>query len=107
MKATFTRREHRRANKILSEIEERIRSKVVITIKGGECMAGYHYIRSSGIRKLVKENNKRCGAEFLDELNMHVYDVVCRCVRQFNGHRTTLDRTVLKLVTGEIQTRSK
>ena len=67
-------------------------------------MAQYRFIRSSGIRSLVKEGNKRCGADFLDEINLFVYETVCRCIKQFNGHRHTLDRTVVKLVTGQIKT---
>lgn len=67
-------------------------------------MGTYRYIRSSGIRTLVKDNDKRCGADFLDEMNVLVYDTVLRCIRQFNGHRKTLDRTVVKLVSGKIQT---
>ena len=67
-------------------------------------MGTYRYIRSSGVRNLVKENDKRCGADFLDELNILVYDTVLRCIRQFNGHKKTLDRTVVKMITGKIQT---
>ena len=59
-------------------------------------MTTYRYIRASGIRALVKENHKRCGADFLDELNILVYETVCRAIKQFNGHHTTLDRTVVK-----------
>lgn len=66
-------------------------------------MAGYCYIRASGVRKLAKENGKRCSADFLDELNRFVYETVCRCIEQFNGHRKTLDRTVLKLATKQIK----
>ena len=32
-------------------------------------MAGYRYIRASSIREDVKKAGKRCGSEFLDELN--------------------------------------
>ena len=67
-------------------------------------MATYRYIRASGIRALVREKEKRCGADFLDELNILVHETVCRCVAQFNGHRKTLDRTVVKLITGKIKT---
>ena len=67
-------------------------------------MTGYRYIRASGVRSLVKEHDRRCGADFLDEMNILVYETVCRCVKQFNGHRKTLDRTVVKLITGKIQT---
>lgn len=66
-------------------------------------MATYRYIRSSGIRQLVKEHKKQCGADFMDELNILVYETVCRCIKQFNGHRTRLDRTVVKMATGQIK----
>jgi len=67
-------------------------------------MATYRYIRASGIRALVKENNKRCGADFLNEFDKFIYDKVLAAVKQFNGHRATLDSTVAKLVLGEIKT---
>lgn len=60
-------------------------------------MAIYRYIRTSGIRKLVKEQDKRCGADFLNALDKHVYELVCRCCKTFNGHRKTLDSTLLNL----------
>ena len=66
-------------------------------------MATYRYIRSNGIRNFVKSQNKRCGADFLDELNIFVYETVCRAVRQFNGHKKTLDRMILKIVIGKIK----
>ena len=66
-------------------------------------MTTYRYIRASGIRALVKENHKRCGADFLDELNILVYETVCQCVKLFNGHLKTLDRTQVKVVTGKIK----
>ena len=66
-------------------------------------MATYRYIRSSGIRKLVKDNDKRCGADFLGELDRFVYETVCRCVKQFNGHKKTLDRTVFNFITGGLK----
>lgn len=65
--------------------------------------ATYRYIRSSGIRALVKENNKRCGADFLNELDKFVYEKVLSCCQQFNGHRVTLDSTVAKLVLKQIK----
>ena len=67
-------------------------------------MATYRYIRSSGIRRLVKDNNKSCGADFLNELDCFIYEAVCRAVKQFNGHRKRLDRTVAQLVIGKINT---
>ena len=58
----------------------------------------YHYIRASGIRKLVKDNQKRCGRDFLHTLDTHIYEIVLKCAAQFNGHKTTLDSTVANLM---------
>lgn len=66
-------------------------------------MATYRYIRASGIRALVKENNKRCGADFLNEFDKFVYEKVLAAVKLFNGHRATLDSTVAKTVLGQIK----
>lgn len=70
-------------------------------------MATYRYIRASGVRKLAKENSKRCGADFLSELDRFVYETVCRCIKQFNGHRRTLDSLQVKLATKQIKTGGK
>ena len=67
----------------------------------------YHYIRASGVRKLVKEKDKRCGAEFLDELDRFVYNTVCRCLSVWNGNRKTLDRIVLQMATKQLHTERK
>lgn len=68
-------------------------------MKGGDYMgATYRYIRASGIRKLVKEHNKRCGADFLDVLDRSVYEKVLSCCRAFNGHRKTLDGSLAEFV---------
>lgn len=61
-------------------------------------MATYRYIRASGVRALVKENKKRCGADFLNEFDRFVYEKVLSCCRQFNGHKVILDATVAKLI---------
>lgn len=68
-------------------------------------MATYCYIRAVGVRKLAKDNSKRCSADFLDELNILVYETVCRAVKLFNGHKKTLDRTVAQVVLGKIKTK--
>ena len=65
-------------------------------------MATYRYVRASGIRALVKESNKRCGAAFIGELDRLVYETVCRCCKTFNGHKKTLDATVFNLTKKEI-----
>jgi hypothetical protein len=66
-------------------------------------MATYRYIRASGIRALVKENKKRCGAGFLNEFDKFIYEKILSAVKQFNGHRITLDGTVAKIALGEIK----
>lgn len=68
--------------------------------KGGDgSMSVYRHIRASGVRNLVKDNDKRCGADFLDGLDRFVEKVVRRACGVFNGHKKTLDRTVLNHVT--------
>ena len=77
-------------------------------MRGGEDMGQvYHYIRASGVRKLVKEKGKRCGAEFLDELDRFVFNTVCRCLSVWNGSKKTLDRTVLQMATKQLHTEGK
>lgn len=61
----------------------------------------YRYVRASGVRQLVKDNGKRCGSVFLDTLDRHIYDVVCRCIRQWNGNKKTLDGKVAMFITKE------
>ena len=58
----------------------------------------YRYIRASGVRTLVKENQKRCGRDFLRALDCFVYETVMKSIKQFNGHKTTLDATVANLI---------
>lgn len=58
----------------------------------------YHYIRASGIRKLVKDNQKRCGRDFLHTLDTFIYELTMKCIKQFNGHKATLDSTVAELI---------
>lgn len=60
-------------------------------------MAKYRYIRALGIRELVKENKKRCGADFLHVFDCFIEEKVLDCCKQFNGHKTTLDATVANL----------
>jgi len=67
-------------------------------------MGTYCYIRASGVRELVKESGKRCGSDFLDEINIFVHETISRCIRQHNGSRKTLDRTVAQFITGKIRT---
>ena len=58
----------------------------------------YRYVRASGIRNLVKDNKKRCGSDFLHALDTFIYDTTMKCIRQFNGHKATLDATVANLI---------
>lgn len=67
-------------------------------------MTKYRYVRAVGVRKLVKTYDKRCGADFLHELDCLVHETVCRCCKQWNGSKKTLDRIVVKFVTGGIKT---
>lgn len=57
----------------------------------------YSYIRSSGVRKLVKENGKRCGKSFLQALDRYVYEKILRCLKEHNGNRKTLDEGLVSL----------
>ena len=66
-------------------------------------MATYRYIRASGIRALLKDKEKQCGADFLSEIDAFVYEAVCRAIKLFNGHRKRLDRTVAQAVLGKIK----
>lgn len=59
----------------------------------------YRYVRAKGVRQFVTENGKRCGSDFLDELNRHIYETICRCLNVWNGNKKTLDRSVVKHVT--------
>jgi hypothetical protein len=58
----------------------------------------FKYIRAAGIKALVKENNRRCSVDFMDALNIRVYELVEKCCKQFNGHKRTLDRTIIGLM---------
>ncbi len=66
-------------------------------------MAKFRYARASGIRQLVKENNKRVGTGFLTVLDKHIEEIVQSCCRVFNGHRVTLDETVIERVLKSIK----
>ncbi len=57
----------------------------------------YSYVRSSGVRKLVKENGKRCGSSFLQALDKYIYEKVLRCLKEHNGNRKTLDESLVNL----------
>lgn len=70
-------------------------------------MAGFRYIRASYIREEVKKAGKRCGSEFLDELNRFVYETVCRCLSVWNGNKKTLDRMIVKMATKQLHTERK
>ena len=57
----------------------------------------YAYINASRIKKLVKENKKRCSKDFLTMLDKYIEErVVSACNKIFNGHKKTLNGSLLK-----------
>ena len=60
-------------------------------------MSKYLYIRASEVRKLAKESGKRCGKSFLQTLDNFVKVKVERCCKIFNGHKKTLDESLVNL----------
>ncbi len=62
--------------------------------------SSYNYIRSSGIRKLVKDNGKRCGKDFLGGIDRIVYEMVLRAIKVHNGGKVTLDAATAAYVSG-------
>ncbi len=60
-------------------------------------MPKYLYIRAAGVRSLVKENGKRCGKDFLQALDIFTKVKIEKCCKVFNGHRQTLDDTLVNL----------
>ena len=56
-----------------------------------------NYVKSSNVRKLVREQGKRCGADFLDALDRLVYDRIIGACGVFNGHHKTLSGALLIL----------
>lgn len=62
----------------------------------------YRYVRASGVRRLVKEQGKRSGAGFLNALDKHIYETVCRACKVHNGSKKTLDATVFNFTKKEI-----
>ena len=57
----------------------------------------YSYIRSSGVRQLIKENGKRCGRSFLQALDKYIYEKILRCLKEHNGGQKTLDESLVNL----------
>lgn len=68
-------------------------------------MAKYRFVRTRAVRQLVSEHRKRCGADFLYALDVHIDNTIRRCCAQWNGSKKTLDATVVNLVIGKIRTR--
>ena len=86
-----------------AETEMQIRQRMIQIQEGGEDMAAiYRYVRASGVRRLVKELGKRCGADFLNMVDRHVYATVCRACAVHNGSKKTLDSTVFNFTKKEI-----
>ena len=50
-----------------------------------------HYIKSSSIRKLAKQNGKRVSKEFLASLDRYIEKKVNEACAEHNGGRKTLD----------------
>ena len=59
--------------------------------------SSYSLIRASGVRRLVKENGKRCGHTFLAALDKMLYEKILRCLKEHNGNRKTLDESLVNL----------
>ena len=57
----------------------------------------YSFIKTKAVRQLVKENGKRCGKDFLQALDICVRIKVEKCCKMFNGHRVTLDESLINL----------
>jgi hypothetical protein len=61
------------------------------------------YLKSSAIRRRIRESGKRCGSDFLQALDRYV-DVLCeRAVQTHNGSRKTVDASVLAYLTGQLR----
>jgi hypothetical protein len=63
-------------------------------------MTHIQYLNQSAVRKLVKENGKRCSGEFLLALDDLVRSRVVAATKVHNGGRVTLDASVLGHVSG-------
>jgi len=57
----------------------------------------YVYIRAHGVRCLLKESGKRCGAGFLYGLDKFVQEQILRCCQQ-ERTRKTLDMETVKMI---------
>jgi len=55
----------------------------------------YHYIRASGVRKLVKEQGKQCSSDFLNALDRQVYAMIIRACKA-NGRNKRLNAGVIE-----------
>ena len=66
-------------------------------------MTKYRYIRPRAVRELVNKKGKRCSAGFLSELDIAVEELIRKSLRQWNGNRKTLDRTVVQVSTGKLK----
>lgn len=56
----------------------------------------YAFIRASRVRNLVKENGKRCGADFLFALDKLAQEQVLECCQK-ERTRKTLDVNTVKM----------
>lgn len=55
---------------------------------------------NSAIKKMVKDGEKKCGADFLQTVNDIVEAKIKACISDHNGGRKILDAGVAKLVFG-------
>lgn len=56
------------------------------------------YVKVSGIKTLVKSNNKRVSKDFIDALDRHIRHKVQLACQVYNGGKKTLDATIAGFV---------
>ena len=61
-------------------------------------MAIYNVLTGSKVRRLVKENGKRCGNDFIAALDRQTVEKIVRCCMTANGGKKTLDAGLVNLV---------
>ena len=59
------------------------------------------YIKTSAIKALVKETNKRVSVDFLMALDRLVHRKVKQATEEHNGGKRTLDNAVASYILGE------
>ncbi len=56
------------------------------------------YLNVSNIKKLAKEQNKRVGKDFLNSLDVFIYEKILKACRVHNGGKKTLDSDVASYI---------